>query len=89
MAVTVIAEDGFIEWRWDVRVIWKDTLLSAKMRSVSSSEKDLSLEACRILCVKMVFVGSYGRRPPKEWSCGARGNKGSVHRSLSTFSGSE
>jgi hypothetical protein len=61
MAVTVIAEDGFIEWRWGVRVIRKDTLLSAKMRSMSSFEKDLSLEACRILCVKVVFVGSYGR----------------------------
>jgi len=64
MTVTVIAEDGFMEWRWDVRVIWKDTLPSAKTRSMSSFEKDLSLEACRILCVK-VFVGSYVRRPPK------------------------
>ena len=62
MAVTVIAEDGIIEWWWDVRVIWKDTLLSAKMRNMSSFEKDLSLEACRILCVKVVFVGSYGGR---------------------------
>lgn len=89
MTVTGMAEDGFIEWWWDVRVIWKDTLLSAKMRSVSSFEKDLSLEACRILCVKVAFAGSNGQRPPKEWLCGARGNKGSVHRSLSTFSNYE
>ena len=50
MTVTGMAEDGFIEWRWDVRVIWKDTLLSAKIRSMSSFEKDLGLEACCILC---------------------------------------
>lgn len=83
MTATVIAEDGFMEWRWNVRVIWKDTLLFAKMRSMSSSEKDLSPEACRILCVKVVFVGSYGGR--QKSGRGARGNKGSVRRSLGTF----
>jgi hypothetical protein len=60
MAVTGMAEDGFIEWRWDVRVIWKDTLLSAKMRSMSSCEKDLSLEACQ----RSGHVGHEATRDP-------------------------
>ena len=73
MAVIVIVEDGIIEiieWRWDVRVIWKDTLVFVKMRSMPPSEKDLSLSPLR----HAVFCAESGicRQSPKSVMWGTR-----------------